>query len=167
MVRFLTLDSGALVNIADISRISPENKGTRDVYAMKGGFLGNVSYLETSALTDVIIPASGGTRAFVIWNYSDGRPLEADTCCEEHDIIAWRFSDLPEPYPVLIEAPTRSAVVLIRRPDGALVIPGDDTFDNLDAAKRSLLKRWQRAWDEQHRKPSADEGSASDGAEAA
>jgi hypothetical protein len=151
MALFIEADDG-WINLDHIARVTQalgENR-TALFYDADGKIVGRKNRcegLDIHELTAPIVPAAAGAAAFVVSTISSehgGRPDEV--CCRPEQIVAWRLM-YGGAVPLLIEATTSNEVVLIPLPDGRLLCPEHEIFEDVNGAKTALLRYAQSNWD--------------------
>lgn len=98
-------------------------------------------------LCETIVPAAPGEVACVVAVSdlpTDGRDPEIWT--DMVSVIAWGipYGAIHAPRPILADPPVSNQHVLIKQLDGKWCLPGDQTFETLDDAKKEIAS-WRKS----------------------
>jgi hypothetical protein len=160
--RFVKTDRGFvnLDHVAVIRRLRlQESAGQREVICRFIGareeLLGETKsggYGDLDGVLGELVPAAAGSYAYLVTVASaDENERPSDVWCQRSPIIAWHIeiffgSKLVEP--VFAMQPAKDEIVILPCGDGRMMIPdGFAVYDDLEAAKTSLLEDAQASWD--------------------
>lgn len=122
---------------------------------------GQAVILSSMGHTAPIVPANPGFQLLSFWFADDeGYEPTADDVTAVRNrmpILAWRLmNSSPEPIAFdFCEPDPDEGLVAVLRPDGAVVVQGEQSsFENLDKWAEYVCKKW-RLWRDAQRKPAA------------
>lgn len=140
-----------MINLDLVARIVPELPRNLEVYRLEGAdgeTLGTTHYVRVEEIKGTFIPAAPGASAYVMGAYDihTERPTIEKIYAFEQVIAAWRI-DLGQADPIFVDGVSDDEWTLIPQPDGRLIAPYVDSYDNIEQAKLAYLEDCQQRFD--------------------